>query len=236
MRWLKLQEVTPVISDITDHFRDTCQTEINHTLGTLDEVSEKTREDMEWLAHRISKKLSLAPIDCLKRRCVDGEVDIYSAVARELFGLRPQENRARSQEGRQVAVMNGKRKVLVVDDDADFAEATKAVLENADFEVAVAHSGEECLNEVERDKPDAIVVDVMMERMSTGFVLSRKLKKDDNYRRIPILMLTGVTKKTGFRFDPVTDGQEWLPVDDYAEKPLDPTDLVRRIEKLLVHE
>ena len=132
--------------------------------------------------------------------------------------------------------MSGKNRVLLVDDDADFVEATKAVLESADFEVAVAYSGDECLKEVERDKPDVIVVDVMMERMSTGFVLSRKLKKDDNSRRIPILMLTAVTEKTGFRFDPKTDGPEWLPVDDYAEKPLDPSDLIRRVKKLLRQE
>jgi glutamyl-tRNA reductase len=91
MRWLKLQEVTPVISDIADHFRDTCQTEINDTLSKLDEVSEKTREEMEWLAHRISKKLSLAPIAYLKRQCASAEVDTCGMVARELFGLQPPE-------------------------------------------------------------------------------------------------------------------------------------------------
>ena len=132
--------------------------------------------------------------------------------------------------------MNETKRVLLVDDDVDFLEATRAVLENAGFDVAVAHNGEECLNEVERDKPDVIVIDVMMERMSTGFVLSRKLKKEDSYKEIPILMLTGVTAKTGFRFDPKTDGPEWLPVDDYAEKPLEPADLVKRVNKLLGQE
>jgi CheY-like chemotaxis protein len=129
--------------------------------------------------------------------------------------------------------MSEKKRVLLVDDDVDFVEATKAVLENADFEVAVAHSGDECLGEVERDKPDIIIIDVMMERMSTGFVLSRKLKKDEDCKQIPILMLTGVTAKTGFHFDPKTDGPDWLPVDDYAEKPLDPVDLVQRVKSLL---
>lgn len=129
--------------------------------------------------------------------------------------------------------MKNKRKVLLVDDDVDFVEANKAVLENANFEVTVAYSGEQCLKEIEREKPDVIVVDVMMERMSTGFVLSRKLKKDPDYRRIPILMLTAITERTGFHFDPATDGPEWLPVDDYAEKPLDPDDLIQRINRLL---
>ena len=92
MRWLKLQEVSPVISDITNHLRSTCQSEINHTLGKLEEVSEKTREEMEWLVHRMIKRLSSAPIACLKRQRANAEVDTYTMVARELFGLQPREN------------------------------------------------------------------------------------------------------------------------------------------------
>ncbi len=129
--------------------------------------------------------------------------------------------------------MNSRKRVLLVDDDVDFVEANRAVLEKANFAVSVAYSGEQCLKEIEREKPDVMVVDVMMERMSTGFVLSRKLKKDPDYKRIPILMLTAITERTGFHFDPATDGPEWLPVDDYAEKPLDPEELIHRINQLL---
>jgi glutamyl-tRNA reductase len=91
MRWLKLQEVSPVISDISRHLRNTCMTEIDHTLSKLDEVSDKTRAEMEWLAYRISKRLSSAPIAYLKRQCAQAEPDTCSMLARELFGLQPPE-------------------------------------------------------------------------------------------------------------------------------------------------
>ncbi len=104
MQWLKLQEISPVIEDITNHLKSTCLREIDRTLSKLDGVSDRTREEMEWLAHRICKKLSLAPIACLKRQCTLGEVATYSMAARKLFGLQPEVNMHRCDVEREDGV------------------------------------------------------------------------------------------------------------------------------------
>lgn len=104
MKWLKLQEVSPVIEHITNHLKSTCLCEIDRTLSKLDGVSDETRKEVEWLAHRICKKLSLAPIACLKRQCALGEVATYSMAARELFGLQPEGNVNRCEAEREDGV------------------------------------------------------------------------------------------------------------------------------------
>ena len=65
-----------------------------------------------------------------------------------------------------------------------------------------------------------------------GFQVAQDLKSDPQLKDIPILMMTSVSAKSGFSFDPETDG-DYLPVEDFVEKPVDPADLLARVEKLL---
>lgn len=123
-------------------------------------------------------------------------------------------------------------RILVVDDDRDFATTTSTILDASGYDAAVAHNVEEATSAVKESKPDLILLDVMMEHMDDGFNLCRSLKEDEATSRIPIIMLTGVTSQTGLNFSPKTD-EEWLPADEYMEKPIDPDELLERIEKLL---
>ena len=124
-------------------------------------------------------------------------------------------------------------KILIIDDDPDISEAIKVVLETKNYKVDNAGSGEEGLKKVKLDKPDLIILDVMMETGDKGFDVARDLKNNPDYKNIPILMLTAIKEKTGLDFKNEAGDEAWLPVDDYAEKPLRPDQLIAKVEKLL---
>lgn len=124
-------------------------------------------------------------------------------------------------------------KILIIDDDPDIVLAMKIVLESKAHSVRVAESGEEGLKQVNLDKPDLIILDVMMETMDKGFEVAKALKKDRGHKDIPILMLTAIKDSTGLDFKNEAGDEDWLPVDDYMEKPLKPEALLSKVEGLL---
>ena len=113
-----------------------------------------------------------------------------------------------------------KAKVLIVDDDPDIVEAMKIVLEHQDYTVNTAGGIEQAMESLKADCPDLMILDVMMNTQQDGFILSRQLKQDDNYKNIPILMLTGVQEKTGMDFESAAGDETWLPVEAYLTKPV----------------
>ncbi|RKY89834.1 response regulator [candidate division KSB1 bacterium] len=128
--------------------------------------------------------------------------------------------------------MNKKPKILLVDDDIDFIEMNKAVLENNGYEVVSAFSAREGLDKVKVEMPDVIVLDLMMERFDSGFSFTKEIKSDPVFKNIPILMLTAVAEKTGYKFSQELDSY-WMKTDDFADKPIKPSTLLERIKKLL---
>ncbi|MFN7169630.1 MAG: PleD family two-component system response regulator [Candidatus Omnitrophota bacterium] len=124
-------------------------------------------------------------------------------------------------------------KILIIDDDPDMVEAMRVVLENKNYQVESASSGKEGLKKAREDKPDLIILDVMMENLDTGFEVSRDLKKDQILKDVPILMLTAIKERTGLGFEKEAGDKDWLPVDDYCDKPLKPDELVAKVEALL---
>ena len=128
--------------------------------------------------------------------------------------------------------MAGEKTILVVDDDPDIVETTKMVLESAGYSVETAANGTEGLRKAREVHPDAIILDVMMDKESEGFHVSYELRKGEDTRDIPIVVLSAIGQKSGFEFDPASDG-DYLPVDAYMEKPLEPKALVEKIGALL---
>jgi len=124
-------------------------------------------------------------------------------------------------------------KILIIDDDPDITEAIRVVLESKNYKVDNAESGEEGLKKVKINKPDLIILDVMMETGDKGFDVARELKNNPPTKGIPILMLTAIKEKTGLDFKKEAGDETWLPVDDYVEKPLKPDQLIAKVEKLL---
>ncbi len=126
-------------------------------------------------------------------------------------------------------------KILIVDDDADIVEAMRLVLEKQGYQVSIAVDGNEGLAKARSEKPDAIILDVMMPGPD-GFEVARELKGDSRTREIAILMLTAIKDKTGFDFKKETADPGWLPVDDYCNKPLDYEILLKKIDHLVRHK
>lgn len=127
--------------------------------------------------------------------------------------------------------MKDKAKILLVDDDEDFVEATKLVLESKPYEVVVAYDGDEGLAKARQERPDLIILDIIMP-VKDGFNAAEQLKKDPELRDIPVLMLTSFSQKVGETSLSVSQGLT-LDTEDYVDKPVSPEDLLKRVEKLL---
>ncbi|MBC8512006.1 MAG: response regulator [Dehalococcoidia bacterium] len=127
--------------------------------------------------------------------------------------------------------MKDKAKILLVDDDQDFVEATKLVLESKPYEVIVAYNGDEGLAKARRDRPDLIILDIIMP-VKDGFNAAEELKKDSELSKIPVLMLTSFSQRVGETSLSVSQGLT-LDTEDYVDKPVSPEELLRRVERLL---
>ncbi len=128
--------------------------------------------------------------------------------------------------------MAEKKHILIVDDDPDFSEATKIVLQGT-YQVTLASDGDECLNIVAKQKPDLILLDVMMTKLGEGFDVCRTIKKNPETASVPIIMFTAVEKKLGFNFKSNLGDDQWLPADDYLDKPVDPSTLLEKVARIL---
>ncbi len=126
-----------------------------------------------------------------------------------------------------------KAKILVTDDDKDIRDSLQAILESRDYAVVTAADKTEGLEKIKAEKPDLMILDVMMTTWQDGFEMARELKNDPEYKSIPILMLTGVKEKTGIDFKSSAGDETWNPVDGFLEKPIQPDILLAEIEKLL---
>ena len=96
--------------------------------------------------------------------------------------------------------MSNKKKILLVDDDLDLLEQNKLLIESKGYEVITAHSGKEGYETFKEVKPDACVVDLIMEEHDSGFILCYRIKKDEHGKNIPVFILTSATYDTGFKF------------------------------------
>jgi CheY-like chemotaxis protein len=129
--------------------------------------------------------------------------------------------------------MMGNAKIIIVDDDPDYINVVKTILEKEQYTVVTAGDKIEGLEKIKAEKPDLAILDVMMDAWQDGFEMCRQLKKDPQLKNIPILMLTGVGKKTGIDFKSTSPDPVWVPVDVYMDKPVEPEALLIEVKKLL---
>lgn len=131
------------------------------------------------------------------------------------------------------------QKILIIDDDPDILLSVRMSLEPKGYEVIEAKNGTEGIEMLKSDRPDLIILDVMMDTKTEGFQLALKLRNPDPgseyavFKDIPILMLTAIHSTTPLQFEPDID---YLPVDLFVDKPIDPDDLVGKVEYLLTRE
>lgn len=124
-------------------------------------------------------------------------------------------------------------KILVVDDDPDILDAVTMILESQGYEVVTARDGVDGLATLKAEKPDLMILDLMMPKMD-GFGVCKELQDPrwSKYRSIPILVLTSVREEASRRRYELETGLE-LDVDDYVEKPMAPDVLLERVSRLV---
>ena len=123
--------------------------------------------------------------------------------------------------------------ILIIDDDTEFVELTKTILEAQQYDVICAYDAHEGFARLEECIPDVILLDIMMEKGAEGFIFARKIRKDRRFTKIPILMITSMREQTGFDFPGEPIHPKFLPVDEYIEKPFEPQALLEKIERQL---
>lgn len=129
--------------------------------------------------------------------------------------------------------MEGRRKVLVIDDEPDLVEMIRMALERM-FVVSTAYNGKEGVAKAKEERPDVIVLDVMMPEKD-GFTACRELKEDPATASIPVIILTGVAEHFGRTKYHRMGGLE-IEAEDFIPKPVDPNELLRRVTALLRNE
>ncbi|MBU2252193.1 MAG: response regulator [Proteobacteria bacterium] len=123
------------------------------------------------------------------------------------------------------------KRILIIDDDPDLVEAISMILKSKHYEVIVAYGGVEGLEKTKTEKPDLIVLDVMMPDKD-GYTVCKELKADPVLCEIPVLLLTAVVSHISTTRYSHQMGME-TEADDYMDKPVEPVELVKRVEALL---
>jgi CheY-like chemotaxis protein len=127
--------------------------------------------------------------------------------------------------------MERKSKILIVDDDIDFVEYAKTILESKSYVTIIAREGEEGLKKALEEKPDLILLDVIMP-VKDGFTAAEQLKKDPRLSKIPVVMLTSFSSRGQGSGIPLGKGY-LLETEDYIEKPVTSKELLTRVEAIL---
>lgn len=121
-------------------------------------------------------------------------------------------------------------KILVVDDDPDFVEIVRLILQKVGYQVITAPDGDTALRIMQENPPDLILLDVMMKGVLDGVETARAISEDEIMRETPLIMISSITDSPMAEFFP-TD--EYLPIDAWISKPVQPDDLLKKVERYL---
>jgi len=127
--------------------------------------------------------------------------------------------------------MEKRPRILLIDDDTDFVEATRIVLERGPYEVIVAYEGDEGLRKAKEERPDLILLDIIMP-VKDGFTAAEQFKQDPELSKIPVIMLTSFSSRGQETSIPRSRGFG-LEAEDYVEKPVTPEELLSKVKQYL---
>ncbi len=131
---------------------------------------------------------------------------------------------------------NPRAKILLIDDDPDFLKVVSIILKSGPYNVISSKNTQEGKEKLFTEKPDLILLDIMMDSLFDGFSLCHDIKTSKEYqefRETPIIFISAVKEKVGSRFTFKPGEQGLVGPDDYIDKPVQPDDLLARIERLL---
>lgn len=124
------------------------------------------------------------------------------------------------------------KKILIVDDRADFVESNKDLLEAHGYQVVVAYDGQSGLEKAKSEKPDLMLLDVMMAHDTEGFEISRKIPEQPELRDMKVILVTGIRQDKNLAY-PLEPDETWLPVHGILEKPVPPARLLEEVQKAI---
>ena len=128
------------------------------------------------------------------------------------------------------------RKIYIIDDDRDIVESISIVLKSNGYEVSAQNDDENVVENVLKYNPDLIILDVMFpENSSAGFNIARELKRDNKSENIPIIMLSAINERGSYagRFSNEDVDEDWLPINMYLDKPVQPDELLEKVKSIL---
>jgi DNA-binding response OmpR family regulator len=124
------------------------------------------------------------------------------------------------------------KSILLIDDDADIHEAVKMILEPAGYQVECALTGPAGLEAARRRTPGLILLDIMLDSPSEGFHLAYELKKDEVLKAVPIIIISSIGKTMGMDYAKEL-GSDYVPADQFLDKPFDATTLRSAVQKAM---
>lgn len=129
--------------------------------------------------------------------------------------------------------MVAQKKLLIIDDDPDFVEGIKSILEKADYEVDAAYNPKDGIKALQSRPYDLLLLDIMMGRGAEGIMIARKMRKDPKLREMPVLIITGIREQIAFLFPGEPVHPRFVQVDELVEKPVEPQFLLEKVSALL---
>ncbi len=125
-------------------------------------------------------------------------------------------------------------KIGIIDDDVAFAEDVSEFLKSEGHTVTMDDDTEGAIEKLAADTPDLLILDVMFPgNMSAGFDLARAIRQNKKIEKLPIILLTAVNQEFPMDFSSDDIDEDWIPVQDFLEKPVDMKDLMEKVHKLL---
>jgi len=124
-------------------------------------------------------------------------------------------------------------KILIVDDDADFVEATAVVLEANGYEVVRAYDSKEGLEKAKSELPQLIIIDLMMETINEGYIFCLNIREDERFKKVPLLMISSAHQTETFKNFHFVSDDVWFPISVFLDKPVDKETLLMHVTKHL---
>lgn len=125
-------------------------------------------------------------------------------------------------------------RIEIIDDDVELAENFSLVLKKEGHTVSIRDQVEGALEELLQNKPDLLILDVMFpENPAGGFDLARKIKQTEEIEDLPVILLTGINQEFPMDFSAKDIDQDWMPVQDFVEKPVNIPDLIEKVNEML---
>ncbi len=124
-------------------------------------------------------------------------------------------------------------KIKIIDDDVEIARNTAAIISSVGHDVSLLHETENAVQVLLDDRPDILILDVMFpENPAAGFDLARQIRHNRDLEALPIIMLTGVNQEFPMDFSGEDIDSDWMPVQEFLEKPVDASVLLELIQKM----